>query len=258
MRRQVTCRSHLPAQRSQGSAKRCWAAPRYAVVDQNKKTPSAIATADHPRMKVEDCPDHQEISFVSLSAPMNGSAIPEMSEITPKTSRTAGVCEEGAELHKATPKTIRLTAPIQTPSCPCHFRTNETSPAGLAIPYEPMKTMIIEKTTTRKAMMSPLRSRGAPTRRRDPAQGHRASLPCHSRAAASLCREQRTNSLVRPRCDRRKTIGTGPHGRKRRQPAPRGDGPFRCVFRRPNRALSFRSDARATWVASVACRRDGT
>jgi len=109
-------------------------------------------------MKVEGCSDHQEISFVSLTAPMIGKAIPERSEITPKNSKAAGVREEDADLHKATPKTIRIAAPIQTPSCPCHFRVNETSPAGLAIPYEPMRTIIMEKVATRNAMGKPLLS----------------------------------------------------------------------------------------------------
>ncbi len=130
-------------------------AVRYAALDQTKKTPTAIATADHARRKVKDCPVHQEINRASPSAPMNGSASPERNEKTPKAWKTTGVREKGAERHKARPKTIRIAAPAQTPSGPCHFRTNETSPAGVTTPHAPMKTMRTEKTTTRKAMMSP-------------------------------------------------------------------------------------------------------
>jgi len=93
------------------------------------------------------------MSWLSLSAPMKGSRIPERSEITPKTWKTLGVCEVGAAPHNETPKAIRIAAPIQTPRCPFHIWVNETNPPGLASPYAPIKTMMMERSATRKAMM---------------------------------------------------------------------------------------------------------
>ena len=104
------------------------------MVDQSNKIPTAIAAADQARRKVAERPDHHETSRVSLSAPMNGSAIPETTEIAPRTARNVGVREDGPALQSAKPKTTRAAAPIQTPGCPSNLRTNVTSPPGLASP----------------------------------------------------------------------------------------------------------------------------